>query len=50
MAAREAYALGLARARPDIRMRSPRLRLRLALLERAVEGASNADGPFSAAG
>src|SRR5215468_7526590 len=30
-------------------MRSPRLRLRLALLERAAEGDNEADGPFSAA-
>src|SRR5262249_8983945 len=48
-AAREAYLPGLARASPDLRMRSPRLRLRLALRERAVEGANEADGPFSAA-
>ena len=39
MAAREAYSLWFARARHDLRIRSPRLRLRLAQRERAVEGA-----------
>ena len=41
-------ALWLALARRDLRIRSPRLRLRLARRERAAEGANEADGPFSA--
>src|SRR5262249_37436973 len=47
-AGREAYLLGLAHARPDRRIRSPRLRLRFALRERSAAGANDADGPFSA--
>src|SRR5687768_7713162 len=46
-AAGEAYFLWLARARQDLRMRSPRLRLRLAQREPAAEGANEADGPLS---
>jgi len=47
MAAGEAYLLWLARARQDLRIRSPRLRRRLAQRERAAAGANEADGPFS---